>query len=190
MTTDKLIAIVASCLLACGSASAAVYKTVDEQGNVVYTDDPVGNGEPVKLPPLSTVPPPPARVPQASPSAEQTGAQAAPYEQLAVVKPAPDETLRDNTGDVQVQLSIKPGLDKEAGDRLQYFLDGQPQGAPTTADKTRFSNVNRGTHTVEAAVVDASGNELKRSDGVRFYLHRESVNFPRGPVKPTPLPRR
>jgi len=43
---------------------------------------------------------------------------------------------------------------------------------------------------VEAAVVDASGNELKRSDGVRFYLHRESVNFPRGPVKPTPLPRR
>jgi hypothetical protein len=187
MTTDKLIAIVASCLLACGGASAAVYKTVDEHGTVVYTDDPAGNGEPVKLPPLSTVPPPPVYAPQTSQSAEQAGAQAAAYEQLAVAKPAPDETLRDNTGDVKVQVSIKPKLDKEAGDRLQYFLDGQPQGAPTTSDKTRFSNVPRGTHTVEAAVVDASGNELKRSDGVRFYLHRQSVNFPRGPGKPTPL---
>jgi len=187
MTTVKLIAIVASCLLVCGGASAAVYKTVDEHGNVVYTDDPAGNGEPVKLPPLSTVPPPPARVPQVSPSAEDAGAQAAGYEQLTVVKPVSDETLRDNTGDVKVQVSIKPQLDKVAGDRVQYFLDGQPQGAPTTSEHTRFSNVPRGTHTVEAAVVDVSGNELKRSEGVRFYLHRQSVNFPRGPGKPTPL---
>ena len=34
MTTGKAIVLVAGLLLACGSVSAAVYKTVDDQGNI------------------------------------------------------------------------------------------------------------------------------------------------------------
>ena len=41
---------------ACGHAFAQVYKTVDEDGNVVYTDQaPKDGAEPMKLPPLSVV---------------------------------------------------------------------------------------------------------------------------------------
>ena len=41
-----------------GATNAAVYRSIDADGNVVFTDDPSGNAEPVDLPPLSTVPAP------------------------------------------------------------------------------------------------------------------------------------
>jgi hypothetical protein len=184
--TAKVMVSVIGLLIAC-SASAAVYKSVDAEGNVVYTDDPKGHGEPVKLPPLSTVPPPKYVISPAEATLPGSDSQAPAYEQLSIVMPTPDETLRDNTGGVTVKLALHPALDKAAGHRLQYFLDGQPQGEPGTADKAVFPNVPRGTHTVEVAVVDAAGNELQRSSSVRFYLHRQSVNFPRGPAAPAPV---
>ena len=40
----------------CAQAYAQVYKTVDENGNVVYTDQPPEDGsEPIKLKPLSVI---------------------------------------------------------------------------------------------------------------------------------------
>ncbi len=183
---NKLIIVMAGLLLANG-ASAAVYKTVDEQGNVVYTDEPVGNGEPVKLPPLSTVPPPKYQSSPLSTEASDAATDTAVYEELAIAAPAQDETVRDNTGNVTVRVSIRPKLDKASGHRLQYFLDGQKHGEPSVAGQMLFPNIDRGAHTVVVAVVDANGKELKRSSDVRFYLHRQSINFPRGPGSPTPL---
>jgi hypothetical protein len=187
MMTDKVIVSAISLLMACGGASAAVYKSIDAQGNVVYTDDPKGNGEPVTLPPLSTVPPPKYVTSPPAATLPAADSQAPVYEQLTIAAPAPDETLRDNTGDVMVKVVLQPPLDKTAGHRLQYFLDGQPQGKPSTSDKARYPDVPRGAHTAEVAVVDAGGEELQRSPSVRFYLHRQSTNFPRGPAAPTPL---
>jgi hypothetical protein len=43
---------------------------------------------------------------------------------------------------------------------------------------------------VEAAVVDSADRELIRSSSVQFFLHRQSVNFPRGPAAQAPSPRR
>ena len=101
--------------------------------------------------------------------------------------PGQDETLRDNTGNVAVSVAIKPALNKAAGDRIQFFLDGQTEGEPKITDRTVIQGLDRGAHTVEVAVVDSTGKELLRSPATRFYLHRQSVNFPRGPGKPTPF---
>ena len=187
MMTAKVIVSAIGLLLACGSASAAVYKSVDAQGNVVYTDDPKGNGEPVKLPPLSTVPPPNPLTSSPAVTLPGSDSPVPAYEQLTIAAPAPDETLRDNTGDVVVKVVLQPPLDKSAGHRLQYFLDGQAQGEPSASDKARYPNVPRGAHTVEVAVLDAAGEELQRTPSVRFYLHRQSTNFPRGPAAPAPF---
>jgi Domain of unknown function (DUF4124) len=189
MTTTVMVSVI-GLVIACGAADAAVYKSVDPEGNVVYTDDPKGHGEPIKLPPISTVPPPKYVTSPAEAISSGSESQAPFYEQLSIVTPTADETLRDNPGNVTVKVALQPALDKAAGHRLQYFLDGQPQGEPGTADKAVFPNVPRGTHTAEVAVVDAAGDELQRSSSVRFYLHRQSVNFPRGPAAPAPVPMR
>ena len=172
-------------MLASGIAGAAVYKSVDAQGNVVYTDEPQGNAQPLDLPPLSTIPPPKKLKP--APAKDTADDPASRYEQVSIVTPGQDETLRDNTGNVAVSVAIKPALNKAAGDRIQFFLDGQTEGEPKIADRTVIQGLDRGAHTVEVAVVDSSGKELLRSPATRFYLHRQSVNFPRGPGKPTPF---
>lgn len=189
MTTGKAFVLVAGLLLACGNANAAVYKTVDEQGNIIYTDDPNSKGKAVDLPPLSTVPPStnatekPGKIP-----AEAD--RSARYQAVTVVSPTQDGTVRDNPGQVSVKVQVAPALDSKAGDRIQYLLDGKPQGEPSTSDTVTFNNVDRGEHTVQAVVIDAAGKELKRSAAVRFYLHRQSVNFVQPkPSAPPPSPR-
>jgi hypothetical protein len=186
MISRKGIVIAAVSFLFANTASAAVYKTVDEHGNVVYTDDPAGHGEPIKLPPLSTVPPPKYLQAPANSADEGAGTASSGYRQLTITAPTQDETLRDNTGNVPVTAKVTPELNAPAGDRLQYFLDGQPYGQPTDSQKLLMPNLDRGEHTVSVAVVSPSGKELSHSDDVRFYLHRQSINFPRGPGQPAP----
>jgi len=164
---------------------AAVYKTVDPEGNVFYTDKPAGNGKPVDLPPLSTIPPPKYKL--SKPKAE-SGASGTGYTQLSIMSPTQDETLRDNTGAVPVSAGIEPPLNVAAGHLFQYYLDGQKQGEPTTSTRIVVANVDRGTHNVSVAVINAEGKEVMRSNPVPFHLHRQSINFPRGPGAPTPAP--
>ncbi len=185
MSCEKGIVIAAIILLVSATAGAAVYKTVDQNGNVVYTDDPAGHGEPVKLPPLSTVPPPKYLTTPATSAAPAPQSAPAAYRELLITAPTQDETLRNNPGNVEVKARLSPQLDAASGDRLQYFLDGKAFGDPSVSEQLLIPNLDRGAHTVSVAVVSPSGKPLKRSDSVRFYLHRQSVNFPRGP-QPAP----
>lgn len=180
MIDKKSLVLTASCLLSSQVVIAAVYKTVDEHGNVVYTDDPVGHGEPVKLPPLSTVPPPSYQSPAspAGPAVDEGKPSSVRYQQLKIASPTQDETLRDNPGNVWIKAAINPEFDPGTGDRLQFYLDGKPVGKPDVKDKVLIPDVDRGAHTVSVSVVGPGGKELQRSDDVRFYLHRQSVNFP------------
>ena len=193
MKPAKRVVFAAITLVWASGLSAAVYKSVDAQGNVVYTDEPGGDAKPVKLPPLSTVPAPrfKSSTPSSSPSsAESEPSAATNYEQISIVSPTQDATLRDNTGAVPVNVVLEPELNSVAGHRYRYYLDGQAQGKPTESGQISFANLDRGSHTVEAAVVDNTGQELIRSSSVQFFLHRQSVNFPRGPAGPAPTPRR
>ncbi|HHJ15483.1 MAG TPA: DUF4124 domain-containing protein [Gammaproteobacteria bacterium] len=174
-------------LLVSGSATAAVYKSVDAEGNTVYTDEPAAGAKPVDLPPLSTIPPP-TYSPAVSKKPEAAGEDSAVYQSINIIEPAPDATLRDNTGAVPVKVGIDPPLKATAGHRFQFYLDGQTQGKPTRSSKIVIANVNRGTHNVEVAVLDAEGREITRSSPVQFHLHRQSINFPRGPGGPATLP--
>ena len=178
-------AIAATMLVWTGGLSAAVYKSVDAEGNVVYTDEPGADAKPVDLPPLSTVPAPKYDPDLLKSITSDDKAEA--YKSITIVSPIADETLRDNTGAVSVSVSSEPVLNKAAGHRFKYYLDGKAPDEPTASDRTSFINVDRGAHDVAVAVVDVSGKELIKSNSVRFYLHRQSVNFPAGPGKPTPF---
>jgi len=187
MKPGKHVVFAAVTLVWATCLSAAVYKSLDSQGNVVYTDEPSGDAKPVKLPPLSTVPAPRYKSAAQSPANADRSAEAN-YRQVSIVSPTQDETLRDNTGAVPVNVVTKPELNSASGHRFRYYLDGHVQGKPTESGQIIFENLDRGAHTVEAAVVDSAGQELMRSSSVQFFLHRQSTNFPRGPGSPTPRP--
>ncbi len=170
------------------SASAAVYRTVDEQGNVVFSDQPAKGAEKVDLPPVPTYQAPRYKLPAAVPDSGGA-AEPAYYTHFALLSPTPDETLRDNTGKVQVTLGLEPALNGAAGHRIQFYLDGRPVGGPGSSLQTVLTNIDRGEHEVSAAVIDRTGKEIVRTGPVRFFLHRHSVNFPSGPQPAPKAPR-
>ena len=56
MFKNNLIVVAASALLLGGMAHAAIYKSIDAQGNVFYTDAPTKDAKQIELPPLAIVP--------------------------------------------------------------------------------------------------------------------------------------
>lgn len=189
MNVMKPVLFAISTSLCTGALAASVYKSIDEHGNVVYTDEQGSTGKPVDLPPLSTYPAPdPKSLKIGTPaddSRDESGS--ASYNSLVVTQPGQEATVRDNTGTLEVHAALEPTLNEAAGHRFRFYLDGKATGEPLSVPKATIENIDRGAHEVQVVVTDAAGNVLKSSESVRFYLHHMSQNFPYGP-KPPPKP--
>jgi len=156
------------------AAQGAVYRWVDKEGNVVFSDRPQPGAEEVQVPTPSLYEAP--RLP--APSGGAPSAVSGPrYSRVAVILPENDATIRDNTGQVRVEVQVVPALDSRAGDRVLILLDDRVQGGPLATTRVALAGVDRGTHTLQARVIDAGGTELLASDPVTFHLQRYSQLF-------------
>ena len=175
-------------VLASAGVHADVYKSVNEKGEVVYSDQPTPNAQRVKLPELPTYTPPP--IPSFSAgSTESKPVAASPYKSMQIVEPENDATIRDNQGIVRVQVALDPPLMTQRGHKIQFYLNGEPHGMPVGTTSISFSNLDRGTYTLTSSVVNAEGAVLGSAEPVVFHLHRESVLNPNSPLykrKPKP----
>ena len=175
MNLKRLVCLV----LAFGAASdlhARVYKTVDEEGNVIYTDVPPKQDSKritidtpnVFNPALPTVAPPPA---DEEPVEEEKPAVS--YKLLRIVSPKDDEGVRENAGNINVTVNSNPNVDIDNGHSLEILVDGAVH-ASGTATSFELSSVDRGTHTLTARIVDANGNVLISADTITFHMLRIS----------------
>ncbi len=165
------LAFILSLVLAVGVAQAQqIYKYTLSNGDVVYSDrpPPPDQGEEIKLEPLQGFSLPPAP-PLADSTAKKDEPEAVGYQEFTVTSPTNDTTIRDNGGNVRVNLSLVPGL--RNGDSIELMMDGQSIGSGKSTSVT-LTEVDRGTHTVQAAVKDAEGKEIARSNSVIFHLKR------------------
>ncbi len=166
---------------------AGVYKWTDESGQVHYTDQYQEGSEAVDLPEPTVYTPAPVPGTAESPAFESKGkaTSTGDYDLLEVAAPAEGETIRSNEGKVRVDLRLEPTL--RQGDMIELFLDGNKIPGKLRSPSATLSNLDRGTHSFKARVVNASGQELISSQPVNFHLRRESKLFPQR-NKPTPLP--
>ncbi len=158
-------------------ALAAVYKHVQPDGSVIYSDrPPVENATEIKLPKVHTMPATPVAPPsEATPAPKKAAVN---YGEVRITQPQPDATIRENTGQVRVSVMLTTALKIDDGHRLTFALDGRLIGKPQTEGGITLENVDRGTHSVEARVVDASGQTLARSQAVTFHVQRFSALLP------------
>ena len=162
-----------------------VYKWVDEEGVVHYTDKPPTEGaQPTKLPALQTYKggtnPSLNKFDARRPSASGS----TPVANLDIVTPSHDETFRDRT--VPVAVMVTPQL--KPGQRLVYLLDGVPVSEPTTQTSYAMTEVERGTHTIGVTIIDDAGNEHGSAPPVTIHVKPPQVDNPSGkkPAKPAP----
>lgn len=193
---------------AAGEAGTEIYTYVDETGQVHYTDEWVEGCEKVEMPDFPTPAAPAPAVRAAAP--EEPGDREEPeepvYESLSVVSPAEDECLRRIGGIVKVLVDVVPKpqsrkLLQEPGHRLLVQIDGKDAGSEIVVSiedgllALFLTEVYRGTHTLQVAIEDETGEQLAQSRLVNFHVQQISkIQLERmrreRPVTPTSPPPR
>lgn len=151
-------------------ATDAVYRWVDSKGVVHYgAQPPTKDALPANLPEIQTYSPR-AGLKALPVVPAETSAKPAPasVKEMRILAPVQDEIFRDPQGAVSVAVAVLPALPAGAG--VVFYLDGAAKNAkPSASTSTVFNGIERGEHTVTAAVVDAAGKELMRAPPVTFH---------------------
>jgi hypothetical protein len=172
-------------LMLASICQADIYKWVDSQGNVHFSDKPHPGSEAVTLPEVQTYSPPPVSTSNQQASSNDDSDDVATYTTFDIIQPTNEETIRNNDGSVNVIVTIKPML--KQGDKLQMVYDGKDMGDPQTSPAFAISGIYRGAHTVAVKLIASDGNVIKTTDTVKFFMHRPRVGMVPN-TKPKPKP--
>lgn len=170
-----------------------VYRTTDKDGNVIYSDVPPADQgaretAEVEIRPSNTMDAPSGGTPggripwiieDADGDGEPDESDFVPYSQLMISAPSNDAPLRDNTGNVSVEIGIAPML--RGNHRLRLVLDGNTAGEDSSTFFT-LTNVDRGTHTLVVEVIGEEGEVLQTSGASTFHMQR--FHLPPKPAAP------
>jgi hypothetical protein len=194
MNPNKIFTVTMLLLLtvAFGQAYAQVYKTVDEDGNVVYTDQaPKDGSEPMELPPLSIVEAPKYEEltrPAADVAADEDEGREMSLRQLrnryrgfAIISPENEQSLWNPQG--LITMAWQAPYPLQQGMQVRASMDGEQIGL--TSDRViPITRLERGAHTLEAVLVDARGRTIATADTVTFFIRQPSVIINRPAVRP------
>jgi len=157
-------------LVAAGSCLAqTMYRWVDAQGVVHYSDQPQPGAQAIPVPSAQTY-----RAPPAAPAAP------AVYESCAITQPAADANLFAPEA-VNISVQVVPSL--RPGDRFNVTFDGSALPSSPGAMNFELPAPERGEHTINATVTSPEGQTLCSAPAVSFSVQRPSLNSPQSPAK-------
>ena len=163
--------LLSSILLICFSVvgfATDVYITRDKNGNPVFSDQPSTGADKIVIPDIQTV----------APSKTQPSLNADPrakikvipkYTSISIISPKDDESVRENSGKLTVQLALAPEI--RGNDQVELLIDGKPVARGQDLSIT-IDNVDRGTHSLQAQVSTGDGDVILRSDPITVHLLR------------------
>ena len=156
------------CLIFSLALTAEVYRSVDKNGNLVFTDQPSPDAELIELDELQTIEAPSTGSFEYTPPPEKPAPK---YSAVIITSPQNDVAIRDNAGNVTVNIATQPYL--RSSDELVLFMDGKEIILGKSTAKA-FTALDRGTHQLRAVIRDANGRILQSSPSVIFHLQRQS----------------
>ena len=168
-------------LMAASPTFGAIFRTVDAQGNVTFTDQPPKtNDTRVKSEEIKIANPNTFQdatpYERWDPAAEEGSETTADDYTLSIVSPRNEESIRDNAGNVVIQTRIAPEL--ASGHVARLELDGSMTGDPVESGQVLLANVPRGTHTARLVVENEKGRRIAESAESVFHLQRISLLSP------------
>ncbi len=169
------IFIAATAILAASVVLAQAYRWVDEDGVVHFSDRPVEGAVRIELP-TDTRRPRPAYSPPVQTARQPSEEAAEPaavfkYDSIEVVAPAPEETLWNIEGVLNVALRVVPALRPE--DQVRLYMDGEAR--MVSGSSFQLTEVYRGVHNIQVEVVDSTGKLMGRSLTNRFYVQQNAI---------------
>ncbi len=150
------------------TAQAAVYKKIDADGHVTFSDVPDKSFKLINVAPLSTVPAlSQDKIAAVLKEPDPSKSQMAVSYSIDITSPTSDQSYHRLVDTFSPNVAVKPDL--KNGDELVFLIDGKPyeKGQP-------LDLLERGQHQFEAQVMSEKGRVLK-SKSVTFFVLQPQV---------------
>lgn len=149
-------------------AEDTVYRSIDKNGNAVFTDQATENAQEIEIKETATYT---ETVPTYTPTSKTKNVyKSIGYTSLSILQPASEEAIRSNSGNLTVSYSLQPALESKHSTEL--LIDGSPVQSSGSGGSFSLTNIDRGTHTLMVQVIDDSGSVLITSDSVMITMLR------------------
>ncbi len=162
------------------TAGAGLYKGLDEEGNIIYSDKPFNNSERF-TPPAITVVDAPKIPPKKEAVVEEETAETR-YTKFTITAPKNNQTIW-NEPDLKVSLQITPDLDIAQGHTTWLLMDGKALVKNSKNLVLPIGRADRGEHSLQAQVRNKKGKIIKRSKKIIVHIKNSVVTRP----KPAPF---
>lgn len=152
-----------------------VYISTDKNGVPLYSDQPTPGAKKVELKVSSH-----SLTSQQSPELDTFSSfteEATSSYQLALLKPAMDDTVHSHQGEVVVQSDVSPQLADHH--KLRLVLDGTQQSPLQQSRNFRLLGVERGEHQLQLQAIDQNGKLIAESPVTTFYLRKNTIATPK-----------
>lgn len=157
------------------AAKVGIYKSLDADGNIVYSDTPSVGAEKITPPPISTIESGPGLKPSQITTEDETGKPPTRYTRFSILQPKNDDTLWDSQGSIPLSMKLEPGLDTGNGHSVWVYIDGKPVVKKSASLVQPISGIDRGTHKVSAEIRDGSGRVLKRTKTISVHVKKHAL---------------
>ncbi|SQH74259.1 conserved exported protein of unknown function [Shewanella benthica] len=163
-------------------AQATVYKWVDKDGKIYYSDKPIENSETVEFK-SNTQNQIKLQTFKANSSTSNDDQDSSTQYNLSITSPDEEDTIRNNQGKITIMARISPDL--EAKHVLVLLMDGVIVGPPQTSPIFSLKDIDRGEHSFVIKAVAQNGKQLASTPPRKIFLHRAII---RRQATPTPSP--
>ena len=156
------------------TANAQIYKSVDENGVVTFSDtppSPSANTQTTIVKPNATNSIPAIEVPVAAATSETITALTP--RTIAISSPKDNATIPMGAGIFDVTAELTSPLTE--GEQLALYLDGTLVDTPQTSNVWTLSYVLRGPHTLQVRRLSSSGETASESEVITVFVLRPSV---------------
>ena len=150
-----------------------VYKKVNQDGSVEYSDQPFAGASELKLEQHKGQSTLPAYTPSQLSSSSLSKKKTNNVVNIEVLSPKHGDTIRNNEGNLTIMVQ-KFGKNKNTY-KTQILINDSPIGNLTQATVIKLKNLDRGEIKIKAQLISRSGKILATSTESVVYLHRMSV---------------
>lgn len=148
-------------ILFCSAAAAQVFKWVDADGRIQFSDRPRPDAQQIGSRPR------PPTAPRKDPEAERLG----PYTAFDIVSPEQNQIIRQTEASLPVVLLLAPTM--QEGHRLELAVDGVPVSVDRSlGTQLTLSGISHGTHQAQGRILDTAGAPVATTPVVTFHLRK------------------
>lgn len=156
------------------NAFAQMYKGVDGEGNIVYSDKPFADSKQFTPPAITVVDPLEVPAKEEEVVKEEEPSTETSYKSFSISAPKNDETIR-NVPNLTVSLKLTPALSVKEGHNIWLFMDGKPLIKNNKGLLLQIGRVDRGEHTLQADVRNKKGQVIKQTQSITVHVKHSVV---------------